>query len=138
MIEIKVYGEPATQGPKRHVGNGVMVESSKKLKPWREAVKWAALETRQKIRPDTPICIDVTFTLAKPKSAPKKRRTWPLSKDLDKLLRSTFDALTDSGVWDDDSRVVAATAIKSYPGEGLRALDSPGAWIRIMEVVDNE
>ena len=34
-----VHGLPAPQGSKRHVGKGVMVESSKYVKPWREAVK---------------------------------------------------------------------------------------------------
>ena len=31
MIEIKVIGLPAPQGSKRHVGHGVMIESSKKV-----------------------------------------------------------------------------------------------------------
>ena len=44
VITIRVYGTPAPQGSKRHVGRGVMVESSKKVKPWREAVKQAALD----------------------------------------------------------------------------------------------
>ena len=37
MIEIKVIGLPAPQGSKRHVGHGVMIESSNNVKPWREA-----------------------------------------------------------------------------------------------------
>lgn len=40
------YGTPAPQGSKRHVGRGVMIESSKNLKPWREAVKYAALAAK--------------------------------------------------------------------------------------------
>lgn len=43
MIEITVHGLPAPQGSKRHVGRGVMVESSKNVKPWRSAVVWAAI-----------------------------------------------------------------------------------------------
>ena len=41
-VEFEVVGLPAAQGSKRHVGNGVMVESSKALKPWRSAVAEAA------------------------------------------------------------------------------------------------
>ena len=48
MITITVYGMPGPQGSKRFVGTrggrGVMVESSAKVKPWREAVKHAARE----------------------------------------------------------------------------------------------
>ena len=38
MISIswETIGDPAPQGSKRHVGNGIMVESSKKLPVWRE------------------------------------------------------------------------------------------------------
>ena len=34
--------------------------------------------------------------------------------DLDKLIRSTFDALTTANVWEDDARVVAVEALKVY------------------------
>ena len=34
-VSFNVIGIPGAQGSKRHVGNGVMVESSKKVKPWR-------------------------------------------------------------------------------------------------------
>jgi len=41
-VEFTVLGVPAPQGSKRHVGRGVLVESSKALGPWRDAVAWAA------------------------------------------------------------------------------------------------
>ena len=139
MIEIIVYGTPAPQGSKRHVGKGIMIEASQKVKPWREAVKWAVRESERRMRPEVPLCVDITFTLVKPASAPKRARSWPMRKpDLDKLVRSTFDALTESGVWQDDARVVEVSAMKCFPVEGVRALASPGAWIRIREVTVNE
>jgi crossover junction endodeoxyribonuclease RusA len=142
QLVITVHGEPAPQGSKRHVGRGVMVESSAKVKPWREAVKTAA---RDWMDSDTdifmgtpaigPVVIEVTFTLRKPASAPKTRTTWPQRKpDLDKLLRSTFDALSDAGVWVDDSQVVEVTARKVFPDEGIDAMSHPGAVIRLHEV----
>lgn len=39
MIRFRVNGVPAPQGSKRHVGGGRMVESSKAVGPWREAVR---------------------------------------------------------------------------------------------------
>lgn len=131
MITITVYGMPAPQGSKRHVGNGVMIESSKKVKPWRQDVAAAAVACG-KMLPDGPVRCSMIFTLPKPKSAPKHRTTYPDRKpDLSKLVRSTEDALTMAAVWGDDARVVELTAAKRYPNEGLDALDRPGAVIRI-------
>ena len=45
-FSVIVYGTAAPQGSKRHVGNGVMLESSKRLRPWRQDVRFAALEKR--------------------------------------------------------------------------------------------
>jgi hypothetical protein len=145
-----------------------MVESSAKVKPWREAVKSATRDlhydgplrlqwhncgmahtivercllpgghvfnTRWQDAFTGPVSIEVTFTLRKPASAPKRRTTWPQRKpDLDKLLRSTFDALGDAGVWVDDSQVVEVVARKVFPDEGVDALSHPGAVIRIWPV----
>lgn len=135
-MTIKVIGTPGPQGSKRHVGNGVMIESSKKVKPWREAVVWAAREVGRKI--EGPVVAEMIFTVRKPKSAPKNRKTWPATKpDLSKLIRSTEDALTDAGVWEDDSRVVEyLRQAKVYPGEDRDALDVPGAVIRIFSVTE--
>ena len=135
MITITVYGMPAPQGSKKHVGNGVMIESSKKVKPWRQDVSAAAVACGQQL-PDGPVRVFMAFTLPKPKSAPKTRRTYPDRKpDLSKLVRSTEDALTTAAVWGDDARVVECTAAKRYPGEGADALDRPGAVIRIEAIV---
>lgn len=132
-IELVVYGTPAPQGSKRHVGRGIMVESSAKVAPWREAVKWAALSKLTGREPMAgPLHVTCDFFLLKPRSAPKKVHAWPAKRpDLDKLLRSTFDALSDAGVWLDDAQVVRCTASKSYALEGLESLSRPGAVIRV-------
>jgi crossover junction endodeoxyribonuclease RusA len=81
-----------------------------------------------------PVSVEMIFTLPKPKSAPKLRKTMPDRKpDLSKLVRSTEDALTDAGAWEDDARVVECRSAKRYPGEGPDALDVPGCVIRITE-----
>ena len=45
-FSLTVYGVAAPQGSKRHVGNGVMIESSNRVRPWRQDVRFAALEKR--------------------------------------------------------------------------------------------
>jgi Holliday junction resolvase RusA-like endonuclease len=147
-MKIVVYGNPAPQGSKKFMGRstktgrGILVESSKAVKPWREAVKNAAIEalsqSRDPLDPASmlrgPIRLSIVFTVAKPKSAPKTRVTFPDRKpDLSKFIRSTEDALTDAGVWEDDARVVTVCASKVYPGQGRDSLNIPGAVIWVDE-----
>lgn len=139
VLIITVRGTPAPQGSKRHVGKGVMVESSKKVKPWREAVKWAAIcamEPAPGNPLDSPLIVEFCFTLARPKSAPKHRIHPDRMPDLSKLIRATEDALTDAGVWTDDARLVAYhQPRKVYVGSGdPDALVVPGAVIRVWEM----
>lgn len=135
-LTITVYGQPAPQGSKRHLGKGVMVESSAAARPWREAVKHAARDAADRAGvdicpPRLPLAVAVTFTVPKPASAPKRRRTWPTRRpDLDKLVRSTLDGLGDV-VLGDDAHITALTAAKVYPDEGPDALPLPGAVIHL-------
>lgn len=143
---IVAYGIPGAQGSKKFVGNaksgrGMLVESSKKVAPWREAVHAAALAVRAGAAPiDAPLIVRMVFTLPKPQSAPKRRRTWPqVYPDVVKLARSTEDALTSAGVWRDDARVVEyARLAKVYPNEDPEALEAPGVRIVIEQLQSNE
>lgn len=142
---ISVHGNPAPQGSKRAfynkaTGRAQVVESSKAVKPWREAVKFAALEERNREGIPTltgPVAVTITFYLARPKghygtgrnaelvkeSAPRVPSVKP---DLDKLARSTLDALKDAGVYTDDAVVFDLHVSKVYADPRL-----PGALIRV-------
>lgn len=87
-LEITVYGRPAPQGSKRHVGGGRMIEMSPHVKAWREAVSAAAaqelmcatvpLATADAYEPGPklprlgritgPVELVVTFSIARPKA----------------------------------------------------------------------
>ena len=134
-----VFGLPGPQGSKRFVGRaksgrGILVESSAKVKPWREAVRWTALEAiaDKKIRFTGAVEVSMIFTLPKPKSA-SKCASASKRPDLSKLVRSTEDALTDSGIWEDDARVIRCFSEKHYAGSS-NALNVPGCVIRIAAV----
>lgn len=157
-IRIVVRGTPGPQGSKKAVGTdgkgrAILVESSAKVKPWREDVKAAAVLARMRVADghdiamamcnmlpplDGPLVVSMVFTLRKPASAPKRRRTWPdRTPDLSKLCRATEDALTDAGVWADDARVVEyARLAKVFPGEDRQALDTPGCVITVCRLYD--
>jgi Holliday junction resolvase RusA-like endonuclease len=141
-LVITVHGKPAPQGSKRHVGGGRMIEQSKRVRPWREAVKEAALRALENTaahRLDGPVRLDIAFTFDKPASAPKRRRTWPTTRssgDIDKLQRSTLDALTDAGVFKDDSQVIDVHARKVFTDDPASPLAVPGAVITVHEIRD--
>ena len=118
-----VYGLAAPQGSKRHMGNGILVESSKAVRPWRQDVKHAALAC---IPPDwdpsLPMALSVVFRFKRAKAHIGKKGVLPSAPehntsgrhgDLSKLVRSTEDALTGV-VYDDDRQIVTLTASKRY------------------------
>jgi len=130
MILLNIYGVPAPQGSKRHVGGGRMIEASKKVGPWRAAI---ILEVQRRgldtAKINDPIAVELTFYRPRPKSHTNARGALKLNApqfpatipDLDKLARSTLDALTMSGLITDDARVVELNAAKVFVedrGEG--------------------
>jgi Holliday junction resolvase RusA-like endonuclease len=143
-VSVTVHGLAAPQGSKRHVGKGVMVESSKHVRPWRQDVKHAALEAvgDEWTLLDGPLVASMVFAFHRPKShyrtganahlirvgAPARPFGMP---DLSKLARSTEDALTGV-VWKDDSRVVEYLRLgKWYVGARPDVLSAPGCVIRV-------
>jgi crossover junction endodeoxyribonuclease RusA len=131
-MTITVYGVPAGQGNHRATKTGIIYETTKHHKPWRDSVAWAAREAG--VRLAGPVSVTMVFTMPKPQSAPKRLRTWPSKKpDIDKLVRPVLDSLTVAGAIEDDARVVYLLAAKVYPGEGANSLDVPGVRIWIEE-----
>ncbi len=127
-LQFFVVGSPAPQGSKRHVGHGVMIESSKALKPWRATVA-ATAAAQVAGEPDyqtlTAAFVRVTFYFRRPKSHYRTGRnshlfrgdapTWHTNKpDVDKLQRAVFDALTDAGAISDDCRIARVLAMKVW------------------------
>jgi crossover junction endodeoxyribonuclease RusA len=124
-----IPGRPAPQGSKRHVGNGVLVESSKALAPWRTLVAWSAAQHWREAPLLGAVWVQLQFVMPRPLSTPKKATPPAIKKpDADKLTRAIFDAL--SGVcWKDDSQIVDLHASKR-----LAELDElPGVQIDIGE-----
>jgi crossover junction endodeoxyribonuclease RusA len=114
-FHVFIAGHPAPQGSKRHVGNGVMVESSKAVKPWRSDIRSCLTDGNGQPRASfgEAVHVELEFVMPRPQSTPK-RRTPPAVKkpDLDKLQRAVFDAIGSAGVWRDDSQVTSVVATK--------------------------
>lgn len=130
-VEFWVPGVPAPQGSKRAVRRGakvVLIEMSKKVRPWRSAI--AVVASRfDPFPPRQPVALHVEFYLPRPKTHYGTGRNAETVKarapvfvvgvpDVDKLLRASCDGLTDSGLIPDDSLIVAVSGVKRYAARG--------------------
>lgn len=139
MIKIIAFGKPEPQGSKRMVGRTkkrvpILVESCKGLEHWRSSVEAAGMEAmnRARLKPfDGPLVARFVFTMPRSEKA-KGRRRPHTPPDIDKLIRSTCDALKKGGVITDDSRIVEVTRLaKVYAQADPEALISPGVRLEI-------
>lgn len=146
-LRFTAVGVPAPQGSKRHIGKGVMVESSKLLKPWRDTVTTAVLEALaaqgrgMPFGHGVPCVVEAVFylppTVAAQKAYDRGRITVPAARnDVDKLSRGLLDAITGVAIWD-DGQVVELHASKRYalgrpPGADVTvsAWDESGRQVR--------
>ena len=123
-VVIVVQSAGAPQGSKRHLGNGVMIESSQRVKPFRQDVKYAAADVIPSNWDRTAdIGVKVDFHFRRPQShltskgaLTKNAPLYPIGRnvgDLDKLCRALLDALTGVA-FHDDSQVVDLTSRKRY------------------------
>jgi crossover junction endodeoxyribonuclease RusA len=120
-IVYSVEGTPAPQGSKTVTKSGLMFDSSKKLKPWRDQVKEASRAQWELTNTVLGgVRVSLTFRFASPK---KPTRTYPPT-DLDKLCRAVLDGMTQGNIIEDDRHVVYLTAKKEYH-------ERPGCIIRI-------
>lgn len=124
-----VVGTPAPQGSHSAVVRGsraIVIEGASTTgrqahRAWREAVAWEARAQTLSggaVGDDVPVAVTVDFYMPKPKSRPKRAVWCDRKPDLDKLVRSTLDGLSDGGLVRHDSRVVKVSASKRYAGPG--------------------
>lgn len=143
-VHFTAYGVPIPQGSaKAFVGKGGrahVTADNAKTKPWRQTVSTAAREAAQEQgagRFEGPVQVVASFYFDRPGSVSEKRRPYPTVKpDLDKLLRALLDALTDAGIWKDDSQVIFVEVNKTYISAESR-LDRPGVTVAVSEVTPN-
>ena len=165
MIKFFVHGIPAPQGSKNAIplygkngftGKVALVDNCKGLKPWRQAVCHYARE----VLPETPLLGPVRFSVRFYIKRPKYHY-WPVNSkhngelrpdaptfcdtkpDTDKLLRSTFDGITDatiikdgvpiSGIWKDDCQVADFGFLSKLYADG-----GTGAYIEIEEIKNDD
>lgn len=152
MITFTVRGIPAPQGSKRafrnkYSGRIALVESSKRVAPWRSDVRDAAIDAVSEDRDGmgwmhdpltVPVAVGLAFRFPRPKghfgtgrNAAVLKPTAPVhpagKPDLDKLARAILDAIT-ALVIQDDALVVSLLATKAYADH-----EPPGVTVVVRE-----
>src|SRR5215831_4942691 len=126
-VSFEVPGEPQPQGSSkafkhRHTGRVMVTSDNARLRPWRDAVCWHARQALAAGAPLAgPVAVELDFRFARPAGHFGKRGIRPAAPrehvvrpDLDKLIRSVLDALSEAGIWRDDAQVITLAARKGY------------------------
>jgi crossover junction endodeoxyribonuclease RusA len=122
-IGFTVLGKAEPQGSTKAFmvkGRPRITSANPKMKPYRQEVGQTALFARAALGihgvwagRHVPVSVRYDFYFAKPKSVPKGRISPAVKPDIDKLVRSTTDALTGI-LYADDGQIIKVTALKHY------------------------
>lgn len=157
MVAFYVLGLPVPEGElncNRQPNHKLYHANTKRLIPWRNAIAAAARRHAADV-PVGPIELELTFSMGRPKNhygtgrnAKTLKPTAPIwhtvKPDVDHLVRAVLDALTQGGVYLDDSVVVDVHGRKFYAEDGLvnsafgDVLAEPGVVVRIRPAGENQ
>lgn len=122
-LRFTVLGKPQPQGSMKAfmvAGKPRLTSDNARMKPYRQEVGQTALAARAEAGCNTvwagrhvPVLANYGFYFAKPKSANKARIAPAVKPDIDKLIRSTTDAMTGI-LYADDGQIVSIVATKNY------------------------
>lgn len=137
-----IYKGSKKKGTQEFTGRVAITDKNRLTPLWRRSVITAARPNgTAAVRPvlDMPLIVRLHFTLSRPVSVSERKRPYPIVKpDVDNLVKPTYDALTNSGIWKDDNLIIGQVTSKAYVNgyhaDGTPALDEPGCVIEIFKI----
>ena len=136
MIELLVYGVPASKGSSRGFAvpvkgqpgkyRAVVTSTNKNLKDWEHRIASAAQVKANGQLMAGPIELQIEFVLPRPKKVRGRDIRHVTRPDCSKLVRGAEDAL-NKVIWGDDGQVARILAEKRYANES----ETPHARIRV-------
>ena len=141
---IPIYRGSQRAGTREFTGRvNVVDKNHKAVKAWRESVfKAARPDGVPVLSPglDEPLIVRFMFSLKRPPSVSVLKRPYPTVRpDVDNLTKGTTDAITDAGIWRDDSLIISEILSKAYCGyfhaDGTPALEIPGCVVQIYTIL---
>jgi Holliday junction resolvase RusA-like endonuclease len=127
MFTIWIEGIPQPQGSKKAFiinQRAILVDATAGNKNWRKTVR-DAIEKDPKYR-QFKGAVNASFVFNMPKAKSNTKPQMIQKPDIDKLIRSVMDSLTDSALIEDDCRVVSISAQKIWSTD-----DKPGVFIAV-------
>ena len=130
MVDMQTFwipGIPRPQGSKKAFiinKRAVLVDASVDNKSWRKTVT-NHIENSPKFH-QIKGAVNVTFIFNMPRAASNTKKQMIQKPDVDKLIRSCLDAMTDSAIIEDDCRVVSLSAQKLWADD-----NEPGVFIAV-------
>ena len=128
-ISFTVLGKPQPQGSMKGFvlpgkdgkkPRAILTSDNTKMKPYRQQVGWAALDARAKAghnglfaEKQVAVGVEMKFYFERPQSISKKRIHISVKPDIDKICRSTIDAMTGV-IFADDAQIIQLVASKYY------------------------
>lgn len=113
----KAFVLPGKDGGKPRA---ILTSDNAKMKPYRQQLGWAANDAREKAgylglfaEHHVAVELEMKFFFARPPSIKKSRIHLVVKPDLDKICRSSIDAMTGI-LFADDAQVIKMTASKEY------------------------
>ena len=137
QVWVRIYGDPKAQPRPRMTKSGHAYNPDS-ADAWKEEIAWnfKAAKAARVGTMTKAVGVDAVFYLPRPKrmKLDDVLRTHKKKPDIDNLLKAVFDAITASGIWEDDSQIAWATGRKYYEIES----EAPGVHIRVWELPDEE
>lgn len=129
-INVFVAGTPKPQPRPRRAGNRKGVYTPDTAKDWKMAILAAMVGQNHMV--DGPVRCKLTFLMPRPKRLYRKKDDMfeiphTTKPDIDNLMKAVYDAMTQAGVWKDDSVVYMSESRKCYHAKD----GQPGVWIEV-------
>lgn len=135
-ITFAVSGEPKSQPRPKAMRRGsfVHIYTPATAKVWKGLVASAAKPFLSPVPIEGPLSLSLDFRFVRPKShftskgalSKSARLAHTTKPDADNLAKAVMDALTDAGLWKDDTQVVQLNVTKSYA-------DTDGVTVRLAD-----
>jgi Holliday junction resolvase RusA-like endonuclease len=135
-----IYRGSTAKGTREFTGQVVITDKNPNVESWKTSVRLAARPNgRALVNLDCALIVRYRFTLKRPISVSVTKRPFPTVRpDWDNLIKATQDALTEAGVWRDDSLIVDGGGSLAYAGyfhaDGTPAMDQPGCVVDIFAI----
>lgn len=125
FLTLTIKGEPKAQPRVKAASRGsfIQIYTPGNAKAWKKLVREAAIKARQSMNEwlEGPLQVDMQFRMPRPKKhylrgvLRKNAPRWHTKKpDKDNLEKAVMDALTDAGLWKDDSLVCKGDVEKVF------------------------